>query len=150
MSTDRSSFGTRTTAILRDILESQKHLLSSKSISIGLHLNLMSTSTFDHVWFVSFLNRRMEYLMGYHITKHQHDPILVVVDRFSSMDILAPCKKTTTTYHISQLFFEHAWKHYGLPTTIISERDAIFVSTFWKTLWKQLDMRLSLSTSFHS
>ena len=42
------------------------------------------------------------------------------------------------------------WKHYGLPMTIIFYRDAIFVSTFWKTLWKQFDTRLSLSKAFHS
>ena len=30
----------------------------------------------------------------------------------------------------AHLFFEHVWKHYGLPTTIISKKDARFVSTF--------------------
>ena len=63
--------------------------------------------------------------MGYPTTKHQHDTILVVVDRFSKMGILIPCKKTTTTQQTAQLFFEHVWKHYGLPTNIISNRYAI-------------------------
>ena len=76
----------------------------------------------------------MEYLMGYPTTKHKHGAIVVVVDRFSKMSILIPCKKTTTTQQTAKLFFKHVWKHYGLPMTIISNRDAIFVSTFWKTL----------------
>ena len=35
----------------------------------------------------------MDYLMGYPTTKHQHDTILVVGERFSKMDILIPCNK---------------------------------------------------------
>ena len=91
----------------------------------------------------------MDYLMVYRTTKHQHDTVLVVVDRFSKMAILIPCMKTTTTQPTTQLFFEHVWKQYVLPTTIISNIDAIFVRTFWKTLWKQLDMRISLLIAFH-
>ena len=87
--------------------------------------------------------------MGYPTTNHQHDTILVVVDGFSKMDILIPCKKTNTTQQTPHPFFEHVWKHYGLPTTIISDIDARFVSTFWQPLWQQLDTRLSLSTAFH-
>ena len=75
--------------------------------------------------------------------------ILVVFDIFSKMAILIPCKKSTTSHHTAQLFFEYVWKHYGLLTTIIFDRDARFVSIFWKTLWQQLDTRLSLSTTFH-
>ena len=87
----------------------------------------------------------MDYLMGYPTTKDRNDVILVVVDRFSKMDILIPCKKTTTTKQTTQLFIEHVWKHDVLPTTIIFEREAIFFRTFWKSL----DTRLSLSTTFH-
>ena len=88
--------------------------------------------------------------MRYPTTKHQHDTILVVVGIFSKMDILIPCKKTTTAQQTAQLFFKHVWKNYGLPMAIISNKDAIFVNTFWKNLWKELNTRLSLSTAFHS
>ena len=91
----------------------------------------------------------VDYLTRYPTTKHQHDAILVVVDRFFKMNILIPCKKTTTMQHNSYLFFEHVWKHYGLSMTIFFGRYAIFVSIFWKTLWKQLDTRISLSIAFH-
>ena len=87
--------------------------------------------------------------MGYPTTKHQHDAILVIFDIFLKMAILIPCKKTMPTQQIAQLFFEHVWKHYGLPMTIIYDIDDRFVNTFCQTLWKQLDTRLYLSTSFH-
>ena len=56
---DIKSLGTCTTARLHDILDYQRLLLSSKSIFTGLHLKLMSTGTFDHVWFVPFLNHQI-------------------------------------------------------------------------------------------
>ena len=91
----------------------------------------------------------MDDLMGYPTTKHQHDTILVVVNIFSKMPFLIPCKKTTTTQHTAHLFFEHVWKHYGLSKSINFDRDAIFVSIFWKIIWKQIDTSLSLLTTFH-
>lgn len=43
------------------------------------------------------------------------------------MVILIPYKKTTTTQQSAQLFFEHVWKHYCIPTTIITDRDSRFL-----------------------
>ena len=53
------------------------------------------------------------------------------------------------TQQTAQLFFKHVWKHYGLSTTIIADRDGSFFNTFWQNLWQQLNTRLSLSTTFH-
>ena len=91
----------------------------------------------------------MDYLMGHPTTKNKHDAILVVFDLFSKISILIPCKKTRTMQQTAHLFFEHVWKHYGLPKTIIFDRDSIFINIFWKTLWKCPNTRLSLSTYFH-
>ena len=90
----------------------------------------------------------MDYLVGYPTIKHQHGMILILFDKFSKMTILIPCNKTTTAQQSAQFFIEHVWKHYVLPTTIIFDRDARFVSTFWKNLWKQPDTRLYISTAF--
>ena len=76
----------------------------------------------------------MDYLMGYPTTKHQHAVILVVVNKFSKMDILIPCKKTMLAQLTAQVFFEHVWEHYGLPTTIISNRDFICQHLFANSL----------------
>jgi len=38
---------------------------------------------------------------------------------------------------------------YGLPKTIVSDRDVKFMSYFWKTLWHILDTKLKFSTIFH-
>jgi hypothetical protein len=39
--------------------------------------------------------------------------------------------------------------HYGLPAVIISDRDPRFTGLFWRSLWRQLDTRLDMSTAGH-
>jgi len=38
---------------------------------------------------------------------------------------------------------------HGVPTSIVSDRDPIFTSHFWKAFQKALGTRLKLSTSYH-
>eukprot|EP00253_Pinus_taeda_P030700 PITA_30700 len=81
--------------------------------------------------------------------KQQHDYLYVVVDRFSKMCILMPCNKTITAEQTAELFFHHVWIYFGLPTSIISDRDSIFVGNFWSNLWEMMDTKLKKSTAFH-
>ena len=85
--------------------------------------------------------------MGYPITKHQHEVILVVVDNFSKMASLIPCEKLRQHNRCLALLRMYL-ETYVLPMIIISDRDLIFISIFYNTLQKHLNMRLSLSTTF--
>jgi hypothetical protein len=38
---------------------------------------------------------------------------------------------------------------YGLPQTIVSDRDVRFTSYFWKTLWHMVGTKLKFSTAYH-
>jgi hypothetical protein len=49
----------------------------------------------------------------------------VVVDRFNKMCILMPCKKTIKGQEATNMFFEQVWVHFGIPRSIISDRDTI-------------------------
>jgi hypothetical protein len=72
----------------------------------------------------------MDYMSNFPSTKHGNDSIFMVVDRFSKMAVLTPCKKSITTEATTKLFFTHVWVHFGLPRTIISDRDSRFLSNF--------------------
>jgi hypothetical protein len=72
----------------------------------------------------------MDYMSGFPSTKHGHDCVFVVIDQFSKMAILAPCKKSITSKATTRLFFENIWVHFGLPCTIISDRYNRFLNNF--------------------
>ena len=59
------------------------------------------------------------------------------------------CRKAISTEETAKLFFKHVWVHFGLPKTIISDRDTQFLSKFWSSLWAMMDTKLTKSTAFH-
>jgi hypothetical protein len=60
----------------------------------------------------------MDFVGGLSMSRIGHDYLYVMVDRFSKMCILIPCKKQVTTEQTTQLFFANVWVHFGLPTFI--------------------------------
>nr|GEZ51727.1 retrotransposon protein, putative, Ty3-gypsy subclass [Tanacetum cinerariifolium] len=55
-------------------------------------------------------------------------------------------------YHpekLARLYINEIIARYGVPVSIISDRDSYFTSRFWKSLQKALGTRLDLSTAYH-
>ena len=91
----------------------------------------------------------MDFVLGLPHTFRKHDSILVVVDRFSKMAHFLLCSETSNASKIAKLNFDEIVKLYGLPKTIVSDRDVRFMSYFWKTLWHLVGTKLKFSTAFH-
>ncbi|KAL0411110.1 UNVERIFIED_CONTAM: hypothetical protein Slati_3700700 [Sesamum latifolium] len=47
------------------------------------------------------------------------------------------------------MFMDHIHKLHSLSVSIVSDRDKVFTSSFWKELFKLLGTTLSLSTAYH-
>ena len=77
------------------------------------------------------------------------DMICVIIDRLTSLTHLVPCRQTITARQVAELLFDNIYKHHGLPTSIVSDRDSLFTSQFWSRLNQLLGIKLKMSSAYH-
>ena len=75
--------------------------------------------------------------------------VLVVVDRLSKQAYFLPLSHPYTAPQVAQVFVDNIYKLHGLPKTIVSDRDKIFMSLFWKSLFEKLQVQLKFSSAYH-
>lgn len=90
----------------------------------------------------------MDFIEGLPLS-HGKDVIMVVVDRLSKYAHFMALSHPYTAPSVAQVFLDNIYKLHGLPKSIISDRDAIFVSHFWQGLFKGLHVKINLSTAYH-
>ncbi|MBW0505458.1 hypothetical protein O181_045173 [Austropuccinia psidii MF-1] len=66
------------------------------------------------------------------------DSILVIVDRFSKMAVLIPTISSITSLDLAHLLIKNIFSKHGHPSSIVSDRGSLFVSSFWTNLFQQL------------
>jgi hypothetical protein len=75
--------------------------------------------------------------------------ILVVIDIFTKYAHFVPLSHPYTTKVVAENFIQHVFKLHGLPKIIITDRDPVFLSSFWDAFFTTQGTKLCKCTAYH-
>ena len=75
--------------------------------------------------------------------------IMVVVDRLSKYSHFMPLKHPYSAVTAAKCFLNNVVKLHGMLSSIVSNRDKVFISSFWKSLFTLHGTTLNYSSSYH-
>lgn len=75
--------------------------------------------------------------------------ILVIIDRLTKYGHFLALSHPYTAQGTAKLFLDHIYRLHGLPVSILTDRDKIFTSSFWRELFKALGVQLNLTFAYH-
>jgi hypothetical protein len=82
-------------------------------------------------------------------TSQGKDTIMVVVDRLNKLAHFLTLKHPFTAKSVAEKFMEGVIKLHGMPKSIISDHNPVFVSHFWQEFFKMSCTKLQLSSAYH-
>nr|GEZ44387.1 putative reverse transcriptase domain-containing protein [Tanacetum cinerariifolium] len=91
----------------------------------------------------------MDFITKLPRTQSGYDSIWVIVDRLTKSAHFIPLNEKFKTKKLARLYLKEIVCKHGVPVSIISDRDPIFTSRFWRSLQKSLGMNLDMSTAYH-
>ena len=75
--------------------------------------------------------------------------ILVVVDRLTKYAHFIALVHPYTAKSVAKLFITSIVKLHGIPRSIVTDRDRIFISHFWKEFFQMQGSILAMSSAYH-
>lgn len=90
----------------------------------------------------------MDFIEGLPKSKGK-DVILVIADKLTKYSHFIVLSHPYTAVSVAQLVMDTVVKLHGPPKAIISDRDVIFISSFWKELFRAMGTQVKLSSAYH-
>lgn len=75
--------------------------------------------------------------------------IMVVIDRLTKYAHFVALKHPYTAITVAKAFIANVVRLHGIPTSIVSDQDKVFISSFWQTLFQLHGTKLCMSSSYH-
>jgi hypothetical protein len=74
---------------------------------------------------------------------------LVVVDKLTKYAHFIPVRHPYNAGKIAEVFVDNVYRLHGMPQNLISDRDPVFTSQFWQSVFKATGTNLKMSTVNH-
>ena len=91
----------------------------------------------------------MDFIVELPMTERGFDALMVVVDRLTKFCILIPTTTNASARDVAFAFLNNVVCRFGIPKSIVSDRDPKFTSAFWSELHEFLGTDLRLSSAYH-
>jgi len=91
----------------------------------------------------------MDFITGLPRTRRGHDSIWVIVDRLTKSAHFLPVRTTHSAEILAQLYVREIVRLHGVPDSIISDRESVFTSRFWKSFQRAMGSSCNYSSPFH-
>ena len=82
-------------------------------------------------------------------TPQRHDTVWVIVDCLTNSAHFLAIRMTFTLEEFYRLYIREIVRLHGVPVSIMSDRDPIFTTHFWKSFQKAIGTWLMMNTAFH-
>nr|KYP69861.1 Transposon Ty3-I Gag-Pol polyprotein [Cajanus cajan] len=94
-------------------------------------------------------NITMDFVFGLPQTIHKFDSIWVIVDKLTKSANFLPINIRYSLEKLIELYIREIVRLYGVPSSIISNRDPRCASRFWGSLHHALGAKLRLNSTYH-
>jgi hypothetical protein len=91
----------------------------------------------------------MDFVVGFPLTSHRHNAILVIVDNLTKSALFIPVRDTYDVTDVARVFVSEVICLHGIPKNNISDRDSRFTSRFSTSLQLALGTQLNLRITYH-
>ncbi|GJZ32171.1 putative reverse transcriptase domain-containing protein [Tanacetum coccineum] len=94
-------------------------------------------------------NITMDFITKLPRSSQGFDTIWVIVDRLTKSTHFLPIRENDPLDKLARLYLNRIVARYGIPASIICDRDGRFTSNFWRSFQKALGTDISMSTAYH-
>ena len=99
---------------------------------------------------IPFHTIAMDFVVALPATKAGNDCLLTITCKATKRNLLVPGQETWTAAQWAEVVLRALLQHdWGVPRSIISDRDARFMSAFWKEIFGRLGVKFLTSTAYH-
>ena len=91
----------------------------------------------------------MDFVDGLPRSRKGNESIWVIVDRLTKSAHFIPLLVTKNVRLLCEKYIQEVVRLHGVPLSIVSDRDALFTSRFWKGLQSAMGTNLAMSTAYH-